>query len=331
MAGAALRRRIRTGWRWAASGAAVAVLLALPLLAPGNEGASPEAKPASKTARVKAFFGKLPGVSQVRKLVGAKSAKADSQATAQANQAPVAQPPIPLPPPVLPELETKTARVVAPPVDPDLLDESEAKPLVEVADSEALDAVELAESDDDDLDAMESDDDLVPERIPPRVAAQPNSTDDLLLEEESMVEANTGEESLDLIPETRAIPATAESTVTDPTRPVQDLECRALGGYCPVALSENRFLKAQDEYRIVHKGCAYYLSSIEAVQAFQADPDRYTPAWHGIDPVERKQSGRSVSGRYRAELDGKMYFFLTEANRTEFLADPEPFEEQPAQ
>jgi YHS domain-containing protein len=331
MAGAAMRQRNRPGWRWAAFGAAAAALLVLPLMAPGNEGSSPEDKPVSKTARVKAFFGKLPGVSQVRKLVKSKSPKADAEAVAKSAAVPPVQPPIPLPPPDLPELESKTARVVAPSVDPDLLDESEAKPLVEVADSEALDAVEMAESDDDDLDAMESDDDLVPERIPPRVAAQPNPTDDLLLEEESMVESNTREESLDLVPETRAIPATAESTVTDAAPVAEDLECRALGGYCPVALSENRFLKAQDEYRIVHKGCAYYLSSIEAVHAFQADPDRYTPAWHGIDPVERERTGRSVSGRYRAELDGKMYFFRTEANRTEFLADPEPFEEKPAQ
>ncbi len=331
MAGAVMRQRNRPGWRWAAFGVAAAALLVLPLMAPGSDETSPAAQPVSKTARVKAFFGKLPGVSHVRKLVGSKSSKADSKATAQAAQAPAAQPPIPLPPPVLPELEPKSARVVAAPVDPDLLDESEAKPLAEVADNEALDAVEMAELEDDESEAFEADDDLVPERIPARVAARKESSGEVLLEDESVVDADTLEESLDLVPETRAIPATAESTVTDAAPVAEELECRALGGYCPVALSENRFLKAQDEYRIVHKGCAYYLSSIEAVRAFQAHPDRYTPAWHGIDPVERERTGRSVSGRYRAELDGKMYFFLTEANRTEFLADPEPFEEQPAQ
>ncbi len=102
----------------------------------------------------------------------------------------------------------------------------------------------------------------------------------------------------------------------------------ALGGYCPVELSENgRWVLGDLRWTVVHRGWIYRLSGAEQRRRFLADPDRFSPANSGNDVVLSVTKNRSVAGRtaYCAIYDTRLYMFSSAATQAEFNRNPERY------
>ena len=56
----------------------------------------------------------------------------------------------------------------------------------------------------------------------------------------------------------------------------------AIEGYSPVSYVEKGLAeKGKSKYAVKHRGITYYLTSADQVQKFNADPDKYVPAYGG--------------------------------------------------
>jgi YHS domain-containing protein len=104
-----------------------------------------------------------------------------------------------------------------------------------------------------------------------------------------------------------------------------------LEGYCPVALLEHsKWVKGDSRWGVVHRGHTYLFSSVDAKQRFWANPDRYTPALSGIDPVIFADSGQRVEGSRSkgvVYLD-QVYLFANEQSLQRFWRSPKGYAEQ---
>ncbi len=90
----------------------------------------------------------------------------------------------------------------------------------------------------------------------------------------------------------------------------------ALEGYCPVAyFAVNKPVKGKPEYASTHNGVTYHLVSADAKSAFDADPDKYIPAFGGWCAF-----GMSVADKFPVDptnfkiVDGKLMLFLRNRN-----------------
>ncbi len=95
-----------------------------------------------------------------------------------------------------------------------------------------------------------------------------------------------------------------------------------LDGFCPVALIENEeWVEGNKQWSVMHDGISYHLSSAEQVRKFLANPEAYTPALNGADPVIWAESGEKVSGCADncIVFEGKLFMFSTEENLNKFF------------
>ncbi|MCA9109920.1 MAG: thioredoxin family protein [Planctomycetaceae bacterium] len=122
-------------------------------------------------------------------------------------------------------------------------------------------------------------------------------------------------------------PTTGSPVGVTPEPPTEPL-LLAINGYCPVMLSTDRkWLKGDPQYTVKHRGQTYYLSSEEAMAAFEEEPSRYAPQLLGCDPVVLMDTDLAVLGsvKFGAFYDGQLFLFTTSENRVTFKEDPERY------
>lgn len=87
-----------------------------------------------------------------------------------------------------------------------------------------------------------------------------------------------------------------------------------LHGVDPVAfITLGNRIEGTAKFTVVHDGVAYYFTSQENLDAFQANPGRFTPQNGGYCTFG-VSVGKKFDGdpRYAAVVDGKLYVFLNE-------------------
>jgi YHS domain-containing protein len=102
----------------------------------------------------------------------------------------------------------------------------------------------------------------------------------------------------------------------------------ALEGYCPVTLVEaEKWKKADARYGAIHRGRTYLFSSEIEQKKFLANPDRYSPALSGLDPVAFAQRNQQVEGKrgYGVKYNNQVYLFENEGSLQVFSKSPHTF------
>lgn len=99
-------------------------------------------------------------------------------------------------------------------------------------------------------------------------------------------------------------------------------------GICLVTLVDEQRLVPGDaffdaEYHSRH----YKFSSMEAMEKFQSDPDKYAPVAGGLDLVAAKNEQTALQGVYNFAIrfQGKLYLFASRENGQEFRRDPHKY------
>ena len=101
-----------------------------------------------------------------------------------------------------------------------------------------------------------------------------------------------------------------------------------LEGYCPVALMETgNWVEGQARWGARHRGRTYLFSGLEQQQTFLSDPDRYSPALSGDDPVAAIDGGQTSPGqrRYGVTYQQRIYLFESPETRAAFAANPQRY------
>ena len=127
-------------------------------------------------------------------------------------------------------------------------------------------------------------------------------------------------------------PPSLPSLATSPAPPVST-ESMPVGmeGYCPVTLIQNgQWVEGRARWGAKHRGRTYLFAGAEQQRMFLSDPDRYSPALSGDDPVLVFDSSKQVSGqrRYGVTYQGRIYLFSSVESRNTFSANPKKYNER---
>lgn len=123
--------------------------------------------------------------------------------------------------------------------------------------------------------------------------------------------------------------ATASTAPPLPARPPLGLD-----GYCPVTLIERHhqtpndphcWVQGDPRWGVVHRGIVYLFAGPEEQKRFLADPDRYSPALSGNDPVMAFDQGRLEMGsrQYGTFFGDRIYLFSSQENYRKFASNPD--------
>jgi protein disulfide-isomerase len=99
-------------------------------------------------------------------------------------------------------------------------------------------------------------------------------------------------------------------------------------GYCPVSMRNQwKWVPGDPRWGIVHRGRTYWFAGPSEQQQFWTDPDRYSPALSGMDPVMAMDHQQQVPGKreHAIDYDGLFYMFCSEATLQQFTANPERY------
>jgi YHS domain-containing protein/thiol-disulfide isomerase/thioredoxin len=99
-------------------------------------------------------------------------------------------------------------------------------------------------------------------------------------------------------------------------------------GYCPVSMRNTwKWIAGNPQYGIVHRGRTYWFAGPDEQKQFWTDPDRYTPALSGMDPVLAIDHQQQVPGKreHSLDYDGLFYMFASEATLQQFTANPQRY------
>jgi protein disulfide-isomerase len=99
-------------------------------------------------------------------------------------------------------------------------------------------------------------------------------------------------------------------------------------GYCPVSMRAHwKWVPGDPRYGIVHRGRTYLMAGPAEQQQFWADPDRFSPALSGMDPVLAVDHGQQVPGKREHSIDynNLFYMFASEATLQQFTSTPERY------
>jgi YHS domain-containing protein len=99
-------------------------------------------------------------------------------------------------------------------------------------------------------------------------------------------------------------------------------------GYCPVSMRNSwKWVVGNPQWGIVHRGRTYWFAGPEEQKQFWTDPDRYTPALSGMDPVLAVDHQQQVPGKreHSLDFDGLFYMFASEATLQQFTANPQRY------
>lgn len=86
----------------------------------------------------------------------------------------------------------------------------------------------------------------------------------------------------------------------------------ALDGYSPVSyLDQQKAVKGNKEFKVTHQGISYYFVNSAEMKKFNANPNKYTPAYGGWCAL-----GIGLGKHFRTDpnkfmiVDGKVHMFL---------------------
>jgi YHS domain-containing protein/thiol-disulfide isomerase/thioredoxin len=99
-------------------------------------------------------------------------------------------------------------------------------------------------------------------------------------------------------------------------------------GYCPVSMRNHwKWVAGDPKWGIVHRGQTYWFAGQSEQQQFWTDPDRYSPALSGMDPVMSVDHQQQVPGKreHSIDYDNLFYLFCSEATLQQFTANPERY------
>jgi len=99
-------------------------------------------------------------------------------------------------------------------------------------------------------------------------------------------------------------------------------------GYCPVSMRNSwKWVAGDPRFGVVHRGRTYWFAGPEEQKQFWTDPDRYTPALSGMDPVLALDHKQQVPGKreHSLDYDGLFYMFASEATLQQFTANPQRY------
>lgn len=121
--------------------------------------------------------------------------------------------------------------------------------------------------------------------------------------------------------------AAANTTPASTAPPATDAQHPpfALDRFCAVTLVEKRrWAKGSEQWGAIHRGRTYLFISAEAQKAFLANPDRYSPACAGNDPVLRVEHHQDVPGKreHGAFYNNRIYLFSSEDTFQRFDRNP---------
>jgi thiol-disulfide isomerase/thioredoxin/YHS domain-containing protein len=126
--------------------------------------------------------------------------------------------------------------------------------------------------------------------------------------------------------------AAATSTPSPPAVDPRPLAPNAVpigfDGYCPVSMrTQWKWVPGDARYGVVHRGRTYLMAGPAEQQQFWADPDRFSPALSGMDPVLAIDHGQQVPGKRQHSIDYQnlFYMFASEATLQQFTSTPERY------
>ncbi|MFT7641069.1 MAG: thiol-disulfide isomerase/thioredoxin [Pirellulaceae bacterium] len=99
----------------------------------------------------------------------------------------------------------------------------------------------------------------------------------------------------------------------------------ALDGFCPVTLIEkSQWVEANPQYGVVHRKRTYLFAGPEEQKKFLQDPDRFSPALSGFDPVRFVEEQRLVEGRreFGVYYDDMIFLFADDQALNHFSQAP---------
>jgi YHS domain-containing protein len=127
---------------------------------------------------------------------------------------------------------------------------------------------------------------------------------------------------------TQSVPAAPVSLVKV-TAPEVDLPaCKALNGFCPVAMANKKLVRANSGFKANYDGRSYYFSSAAALEEFSVAPSKYALSFRGCDPVAYAESGTHQEGSLIREYQGTRYSFTSVENWEKFQVHPESYLER---
>jgi thiol-disulfide isomerase/thioredoxin/YHS domain-containing protein len=118
------------------------------------------------------------------------------------------------------------------------------------------------------------------------------------------------------------------SSPADPRSPAPNAAPIGFDGYCPVSMrTQWKWVPGVPRYGIVHRGRTYLMAGPAEQQQFWADPDRYSPALSGMDPVLAIDHAQQVPGKREHSIDyhNLFYMFASEATLQQFTSTPERY------
>lgn len=116
--------------------------------------------------------------------------------------------------------------------------------------------------------------------------------------------------------------------VPDPSKLPPGAPPLGFDGYCPVSMRKAwKWAPGDPKYGAIHLGRTYWFAGPQEQQEFLANPDFYSPALAGIDPVLAIDHRQSVPGlrEHSLDYDGQFYLFSSEATLQQFTSSPERY------
>jgi YHS domain-containing protein len=114
-----------------------------------------------------------------------------------------------------------------------------------------------------------------------------------------------------------------------PMKPVKKTTPKpAFDRYCLVSLLDNRKLKqCTDEHAAAYKGRVVYFANDQYKRRFEADPEKYWPAYDGNCPVTTVDKMGPAAGKaaWGAIYHHRLWFFANKASRAKFAASPKDY------
>jgi Flp pilus assembly protein TadD/YHS domain-containing protein len=115
---------------------------------------------------------------------------------------------------------------------------------------------------------------------------------------------------------------------TERAKLVKRAHFEGMKGFCLVTLCEERRLEeAQDEFVAEFRDQKFTFCSAEAVERFQAEPEKYLPAAGGLDIVAVRTGEEVASGSldFAVWYRNRLYLFSSQKHKDDFSADPHKF------
>jgi protein disulfide-isomerase len=88
-----------------------------------------------------------------------------------------------------------------------------------------------------------------------------------------------------------------------------------------------KWVPGDPRWGVMHRGRTYWFVGASEQQQFLTDPDRYSPALSGIDPVLAFDHRQQVPGKreHSIDYDNIFYMFASEATLQQFAANPDRY------